>query len=275
MSIIAISRGTSTGGEALAKRVAKRLGYPCLSREMNLEAAAIQYGVPAEEFAVAMDRRPSFFDRVLRERAAYLTFVRAALCEHAREGSLVFHGYLGHLLLPGISHVIAVRVIGNMEFRIEEVRQQHGFGDKEALAYIENVDRERREWTRFLFGVDWDDPSLYDIVLNLSRMGLDAACETVADLTERAAFQPTAASVKAMQDLTLQSRVSAVLAKDFRTQDTDLKVTANDGIVTITGTTHWPEVADAVPSLVRQVNGVKEVRSEITGVTPPHPLTWY
>lgn len=275
MSIIAISRGTFSGGEALAKRVAERLGYPCLSREMNLEVAATRYGVPAEEIAAAMDKRPSFFDRVIGERAAYLTFVRAALCEQAERGKLVYHGYLGHFLLPGISHVISVRVIADMEYRIKTVQQQQNLGDKEARAYTEKVDRERREWTRFLFGVDWDDPSLFDVVVNLSRMSLDTAWETVAHLTERPEFQLTPASEKAMRDLTLHSRVSAALAKDFRTRDADLKITADDGIVTITGTTWWPEVADAIPSVVRQVDGVKEVRSEITGVTPPHPLTWY
>jgi osmotically-inducible protein OsmY len=106
-------------------------------------------------------------------------------------------------------------------------------------------------------------------------MSLATACETMAQLTEREEFQPTAVSIKALQNLTLQSRVSAALATDFRTTGTDLKVTANDGVVTITGTTKWPEVADAVPSVVRQVEGVKDVKSQITGLTPPTPLTWY
>ncbi|HWU41664.1 MAG TPA: cytidylate kinase family protein [Candidatus Acidoferrum sp.] len=275
MSIIAISRGTFSGGETLAQRVAERLGYQCLSRETNLEAAATRYGVPAEELAAAMEKRPSFFERVLGERAAYLTFVRASLCERALVGQLVYHGYLGHLLLPGISHVISVRVIADMEFRLKAVREQQKLGEMEALAYIEKVDRERREWTRFLFELDWEDASLYDLVVNLSRMNLATACETVARLTERDEFQPTATSRKAMRDLTLHSKVSAALAMDFRTRDAKLQITVDGGLVTITGTTHWPEVANAIPSVARQVEGVEEVRSDIAGVTPPRPLTWY
>ena len=106
MSIIAISRGTFSGGEALAKRVAERLGYPCLSRETNLEAAAKTYGVPAADLVAAMEKRPPFWQRVLGERTTHLMFVRAALCEHAQADNLVFHGLVGHLLLPGISHVV-------------------------------------------------------------------------------------------------------------------------------------------------------------------------
>ncbi len=275
MSIVAISRGTFIGGEGLARRVAERLGYQCLSRESNLDVAANRYGVPTEQLTQTMEKRPSFLDRVIGERAAYLTFVRAALCERACEDRLVYHGYLGQLLLPGISHVIGVRVIADLEFRIRAAMQQRHLDHKGALAYVERVDRERREWTRFLFGVDWEDPQLYALVLNLSRVNLDTACETVARLTERAEFQPTPASMKAMRDLTLHSRVSAALAMDFRTRGADLKVIADDGIVTITGTTRWSEVAEAAPAVVRQIEGVKEVRSEITGAAPPPPLTWY
>ncbi len=134
---------------------------------------------------------------------AYITFVRAALCEQAQGGKVVYHGHLGHLLLPGVSHVIAVRVIADLEFRLKAAQQKQNLARDDALAYIKKVDEERQTWTRFLFEVDWDDPNLYDLVLKLSRMSLETACEMVAHLTERPEFQPTAASLKAMQDLTL------------------------------------------------------------------------
>lgn len=275
MSIITISRGTFSGGEALAKRVAERLRYRCLGRETNLETAAQRYMVPAEELSAAMEKRPSFWERMLGERAAYLAFVRAALCEEARAGKLVYHGYLGQVLLAGISHVISVRVIADAEARIQAARRQQNLAREDALAYIEKADRERREWIRFLFEVDWENPHLYDLVLNLSRMSLDAASETVAQLTERDEFKPNAASLKAMEDLTLHSQVAAALAMDFRTRGVDLRVTADDGMVTIIGKSRWPEVADAVPVVVRQVAGVKAIKCEITGIAPPSPLTWY
>ena len=204
MSIVAVSRGTFSGGEALARAVAERLGYRCISRE-ELVAIAQAYGVPAAELTAAMEKRPSLLERVAGEHTVYLKFLRAALCEQARGDKLVYHGHLGQLLLPGISHVIGARVIAEVEFRLRSVQEQRQLTRKEALAYIEKVDKERREWTRFLFGVNWDDPHLYHVVLNLSRLTLDAACEAVAHLAERPEFQPTPASIKALEDLTLNS----------------------------------------------------------------------
>lgn len=267
MSIIAISRGTFSGGEALATRVAERLGYQCLSRETNLEAAAKEHGVPPADLAAAMERRPSFWHRVIGERTAYLALVRAALCEHAQADNLVYHGLVGHLLLPGISHVVRVRVIADMDYRIKAASAQQGLGYAEARAYIEKVDKERRQWIRFLFDVEWDDPHLYDVVLNLSRVSLDAACEIVTRLTEQDAFKATADSRRAMANLTLASRVWAKLATDSRTRGVDLKVVAEDGSVTITGESHLLNVPEAVEAVASQVDGVKEVRTTI--VLPP------
>ena len=51
--------------------------------------------VPAEQFTAAMEKRPSFWERVLGEPTAYLTFVRATLCGKARGDKLVYDGYLG------------------------------------------------------------------------------------------------------------------------------------------------------------------------------------
>jgi cytidylate kinase len=263
MAIIAISRGTFSGGEALAKRVSERLGYQCLSRETNLEEAAKTYGVPAADLVAAMEKRPSFLHRVLGERTAHLAFVRATLCEHAQADNLVYHGLAGHLLLPGIAHVIRVRVIADMDYRIKAAQQQQELDHAKALAYIEKVDRERRQWVRFLFDVEWDDPHLYDLVLNLSRVSLGTAGETVARLAEQDEFKATADSLRAMQNLALASRVRATLAIDPHTRGVDLTVVAEEGIVTISGETRSPDVEGAIDVAARQVDGVKEVRSKV------------
>jgi osmotically-inducible protein OsmY len=91
----------------------------------------------------------------------------------------------------------------------------------------------------------------------------------VAHMTEQEEFKPTPESVKALEDLTLHSRVSVALVKDFRTRAADLRVIADDGIVTISGKTQLPAAADLVPSVVRRVDGVKEVRSEVVFVPVP------
>jgi cytidylate kinase len=262
MAIIAISRGTFSGGEALAKVVAERLGYRCVSREIILEAAW-GYGVPAEEMLTAMEKQPPLWSRMVGKRTTHLLLMRAALCQHASGGNLVYHGHLGHLLLPGIDHVLRVRVIADMEYRLQAAMRQQHLTRPEATAYIDKMDKERRQWTRSLFDVDWDDPALFDLVLSLNRMRLATACEAVVHMAGQPEFTPTAASSKAMWDLALGSRVAAVLATDARTRGVALRVVADDGLVTVAGTTQSTALLEAVPVVVRQVDGVRGIRAEV------------
>lgn len=266
MAIITISRGTFSGGRTLAECLAKRLGYQCLSREVILDAAK-EYGISAEKLSAAMERTPSLWQQLKGERTDYLNFVRAALCDRAREGDLIYHGHAGHLLLTGISHVIRVRVIGDMEYRISAAMRQLELEREAAIAHIEKVDKERDRWTRFLYGVDWRDPSLYDVVLNLNRISIPSACETLAAMTELEEFRPTAQSLRAAEDLALSTRVTARLLRDPRTEAANLQVVADDGTVTIAGATRSWAVVEAIPAVALQVEGVREVVCQV-GIGP-------
>jgi hypothetical protein len=71
----------------------------------------------------------------------YLTFVQAAMCEYAEYGHLVYHGHAGHELLPGISHVLKVRLVAPLEFRIRAVMERDPRLDRKgATRYISQVE---------------------------------------------------------------------------------------------------------------------------------------
>lgn len=270
MAIITISRGSFSGGRTLARCVAERLGYPCLDREGVLKAAA-GYGIPVETLVSAMEEPPSFWQRLTGYRNRYLNYVRAALCEHIKDGNLVYHGHAGHLLLPEIPQVIRIRVIADMELRIASVLRTQKLTRKEAIAYIEKMDRQRVLWTRFLYGVEWSDPSLYDVVLNINRMGFAGACDVVVTMTETEAFMPTPQSLKAVENLIISSRVWAALATNGETAAADLEVTVDNSVATISGVTPYPHVLNAIPSVASRVAGVKEVRCLVRETSKTYP----
>lgn len=263
MPIITISRGSFASGQALAECLAERLGYLCLSREAVLDWAAASYRVPVEKLASSMDKAPSIWERLIGDRVHYVKFIRAALLEHAWRDKIVFHGYVGHLLMAGISHVIRIRVVEEMDVRIGSAMRKHHLPRDEATERIRRIDRQRSNWTRFLWGVDWQDPSLYDAVLNLTRMDVAGACDVVESMTRQEIFRPTAESLKALEDLTLSSRVWATLAIDHHTADSDLEVSADSGVVIITGTAGSWETADAIPLVARDVDGVRDIVRDI------------
>lgn len=261
MAIITVSRGTFSGGQILAECVAEKLGYRCISREILLEAAR-EYGVPAEVLSKALGDKPGILERLTSERAHYLTCIRAALIREARTGKLVYHGHAGHLLLKDVPHVLTIRVIANMDFRIQSLVEHHNLSKERAIQYIEKMDEERARWTRFLYHVDWQDPTLYDLVINLNHMDLTDACDIVCYMADAKQFKVTPQWQKTMDNLVLSNHLMAIIANN-KSISGEVEIKASEGVVTLMGSVESLVDADRVRMIVRNVPGVKEVRSRM------------
>jgi cytidylate kinase len=262
MSIITISRGTFSGGKDLAESLARSLGYPCISREVIVEAAE-RYGTSEAALSLALNHAPSLIDRLKRDRDHYLAYIRAVLCRHALEGDFIYHGYAGHHLLAGVHHMIRVRIVANLAYRISAAMKELQMTSRQAGAHINKVDDERRKWTRFLYGVTWEDPMNYDVVLNLEHLGVKGACAVVECMTRLEQFQATAESRKVLEDFALQSFVIAALARDERTGETDFVVHAENGVVTIDGMANLPDMVASVNEVAGKVEGVVKVVNQV------------
>jgi cytidylate kinase len=259
MPIITISRGTFSGGTELATCLHRQLGYSLVSREIIAEAAAT-YGVSEARLSEALEKSPRLLDRFLHDRRQYLAFIRVALCERAAHDNMVYHGHAGHLLLRGIRHVLRVRLIAPIEFRIAQLQNRKGLDRREAAQYIERVDTERARWTEFLYGANWQDPSLYDLVVNLEHVDLEGACQAIVALASRPCFQADDTSRQAMADLLLASRVAAMLAAAPETANAEVDVRARSGHVEIEGKIADPLLVQKVNDRAGAIEGVVDIR---------------
>jgi hypothetical protein len=185
--------------------------------------------------------------------------------EHAREGRLVYHGYVGHLLLgSGFSHLISIRLIADMQFRIKAAMERMNLDRDSAVAYIEKVDRQRHRWAKFLYGVGWEDAHLYDAVFNLEHNSIEGICDLIVHMTKLDTFQVTDQSRRSFDDFALSSRVWANLAKDKQTRSAYINVLAQNGNVTITGSVGSEKTVKAITRAVAKVQGVKAVQNQVT-----------
>lgn len=267
MSIITISRASCSDGQTLAERVAERLGYRCLSSEALIEAAA-SYGVAEPKLSEAFEEMPSFWERLTQSRQQYLSIIQAALCDHAREGNLVYHGPAGQQLLQGISHVMKVRLIAPLAYRLNVAMERQDVSREVALSHLQQADEEQLQRMRYLFNIDWQDPALYDVVLNLEHMELETAADVVIYMAQHSEYHPTPVSEKALQELTLSCRVRASLA----VRGVDVETRADGHIVWVRSRVSSYEVKFEALRVAQAVPGVREVISELeVGAASPYP----
>ncbi len=264
MSIITISRGSLSTGKEFAINLAKKLGYRCVSREDLIEEA-INNAIPVGKLQTAMVKPPRVAKRLGPERELYLSLVTSLLCDYALKGDIVYHGYTGHLLLPGVPHIFKIRIMIDMEHRIKQVMQTLKLSQAKAKEYIENVDADRDKWVRFLYGVNWLDPSYYDLILNLAHMEISNTTTALCSMAQLPEFTLTPSAISALKNLRLSSRAKFLLGLDRRTGYADFKVTAYNGAVQVTYMPHHAEVTEYIKEVLQDLEGCREVNCTIAG----------
>jgi cytidylate kinase len=262
MALITISRGTFGGGKDLAESVAKRLGYRCLSREELLIIVASQFGLTEDELAAARESKPGFLERMSLRRIQYTAYIRAALCREVRNDNVVYHGQGGNLLIGEVPHVLRVRVIADMEFRIKAAMDRHAVSRGKAIKLIKKADEDRAKWSKSVYNVDWQEPSLYDMVVNLARISPDTACELMV-VAVQTNFRTTPESQKIMNDLALSADIRARIAAHKGIEDVEVEIAADGGTITVGGKANLAAETDRIMRLVRETPGVSEVKSNM------------
>ncbi len=263
MAIITISRGTSTGGKELAQAVSEKLGYKLIAEEVLVKAAD-QYGMAIEKVQRALVDKPGFFDSLKTERVHAMTFVGAALCKEIKDEKVVYHGHAGHLFLRGVPHVLRIRVIASMEYRIEKAMEQHNFKRiQEAVDFIKKADDARVKWSKFLFHVDTRDPSLYDLIIDVDRINIAGACDIVCTAANLERFQKTPESQERLDSFIIGTEIRAAIAKGAHITDDNIEVKVSNGIVELLGSAHSLEDADRLREFVLSQPGVKDIHSHL------------
>jgi len=262
MCIVTVSRGSYSGAKAIAEGVARGLDVPCVSREVIADAACAA-GVSARALDEALTRPPSFFERLSRERDAYMRFLKAALFQRAARGGFVYHGMGGHFMLAGLPNLLRLRVIAPLRHRVEAVQADLGLDKHQARRHVEAMDQRRAKWVRFLYGADWTDPSLYDLVINLERIGIESAVESILRLARSQRFVDSEERNREAADLALAHCVTAELTKLPEARTVGLSVRAERGRVVLRGTTQYDDLRRAIVAAVEGVPGVEDVLCEI------------
>jgi len=258
MSIITISRGSFSGGKPLAECLARKLGYRCVDREVIIERAAAS-GISQDDLREALQEPPTLMERFGHRRYRCLTLLQAALTEEIRTGKVIYHGLAGHLLLKSEPYILRTRIIAPMEYRIGAVQNRLMLSRDEAIAYIEKADQKRQKWRQYLYGVDGENPALYDIVLNLEHTSIEQACNTIAALAVERRFEMTPKIQKQLDDMALASRVKTALAFHASTSELEIEVTADDGAISINGNipAHRLDEAKKIVCAVPGVTGLQ------------------
>ena len=116
----------------------------------------------------------------------------------------------------------------------------------------------------YLYGVDTNDPGLYDIVLHIDNLIVDDAVEILTNIAKLPCFQTTIESKKIIDDYHLAARAQETLFDRFPSA----KVRCKNGVVYVTIETALSleqEVTDKIINTLKDngIDAIKQVRVHV------------
>lgn len=169
MGVITISRQLGSQGRVVATLVAQRMGYRFVWRDAINEAAR-RSSTPEVALATIDELDLLGLTPPPRARKAYSEAVKQVMDELAQQDNVVILGRAGQIVLRDFPHLLSVRIIAPFTLRAQRTATQQGISVEAARLQVEASDAHRREYLERFYAANWDDPTLYDLVINTARL---------------------------------------------------------------------------------------------------------
>lgn len=218
MSVITISRVFGCAANEVAAKVAEALGYEVVDKELIAHIAAeaqaseeevakydettmspierflralVRFGVPEEAIAWSPGplRETPFFlptkEQLKREGGKVLDheeclkLTQVALRKLAQKGQVIIVGRGGMVVLRDFPNALHVRLTAPLDWRIQRVAKLENIPPEKARQKILAEDKRRSDYLRHFYGIDGKDPSLYHMVLNVAKLGVDLSAQII------------------------------------------------------------------------------------------------
>lgn len=263
MGVITISRGSYSKGKEIAEKLAQKLEYDCISREILLQASE-QFNVKEAKLIRALHDAPSFFDRFKYGKEKFSAFIHEVFLGHIQKDNVIYHGLAGHYFTRGIPNVLKVRINATIEDRVKEEMKRENISEEEARYLLIKDDEERRKWGISLYGIDTKYCELYDVVLRIDSLKVNDAVEILFDIAKRPCFQTTPESQMILKDRFLAAKAYSVIVHKFPKANVKCK----DAVVYVSVESDLSlemKISNQIKVLLENIAEIKEVRS---GVIP-------
>lgn len=210
MSIICISRGSYYRGREVAQKVADTFAYGCISRD-SLLASSEEFDIPEIKLMRNIQHATQILERYSFGRERYVNYISSAILRHLKQDNYVYHGIAGQFFFYDVRHLLKVRIIADLDERVAAEATRQNIPADQARLQLKHDDEERQKWALFLYGIDIIDPSIYDMVINVSAMSVDDATQLICQAAQLPCYQATEQSLAKVRDLSLAAEVRAAL----------------------------------------------------------------
>lgn len=267
MPIIAMTREMGTLGKDVASGVAQKLGLRLIYHEL-VDTLAEDLHVDRGSVTRLVDGGANLADRWKVDTSALTVFTAELILDIALQGNVVIRGWGATYLLRPIPHIPCIRVSAPLALRIKCMMQRMGTDDyARVLHEIRRSDAAHARILRSQFGANYEDPWLYDLVLNTERDSVDFCVDEIIGMVNHPSFAETAESRTLLKQMALKAHIRATLRKSASTAKVHITIEVTDSGVMLEGIVDDERERHAVEEIVAGVRGVVALENHLRSMT--------
>ena len=185
---IVISRDPGSGGRVIAQKIAKKLGWQLLDRQI-MEELSRELGIPENEFAEIDEHGRSWiadtvhalFNTHFVSDITYINHLKRLLVHAAKKSDLVIVGRGANHIIPA-DKCLRVKITASWNTRVDNTfKYEKKSSRDEAEEWVKHVETKRNKFIEQYFGCDNYHPEHFDLVVNTDYLTLDTARDMVID----------------------------------------------------------------------------------------------
>jgi cytidylate kinase len=202
MPVITIRGRLGSGAPEIGKQVADNLHIDYIDREIIAQVAA-RLNLEEQE-VVAKEMPPTGLQDRIAEALAhgytigngiqgaylpiwqipldnnrYMDALTGLITELAQGQSSVIYGRGGQFILKDHPHSLHVSIVAPLKVRLKRVMENRKISEENAKQEIGRFDGSAREFMKRFFGVEMEDPTYYDLVINTEKYSFEAAASII------------------------------------------------------------------------------------------------
>lgn len=263
MAVITVSRQLGSLGTEIAQRVSEVLHYEFVDKE-KMERALAAYGLPEPEMEKFDEKKPPLWDSLQIQRRKFLHFIQAVIYDYAQRGNVILVGRGGQVLLKDLPGVLHLRVIAPFEVRLRRFLEQEGTDEKQAARILRRSDRDSAGFIHSFFDVNWDDPALYDLVINTQKVSPATAVQLILECVRSSEIQKAGKRAEEkLVDMALVQKVEAILLGILGVDIRHINIQVEGGAVTLRGAVGSGMDKKNCQEAVSGLEGVKRVDNQL------------
>lgn len=267
MPLVTITRTLGSGGMDVARLVAEGLNVD-LYDDARFQEEAHKKGLKPDELSHLDERAPGFLEQFMSHKPeAYLNVMESLVYTLAGSGDGVIIGHGSQILLRDFGCALHVLIHSSDQARFKHLSDARGLSPENALKMVKRSDSKQKGFFRFAFNMDWDDHSLYDLVINPEKLGPQLAAKMIIQAAQ--SREMSECNAKALESMERFALVKKALAELIRNGvDTSLLhlEAPSKGEVQISGVVYNPSDKALIDQALKGLPGLTAVHSEIAVV---------